>query len=123
MPATSVGTSPTEKAAVAQQATGADRDTTATAPVKALAAQAESAGQQGGAATTDSHSVTPTTIGTQSAATASDAKAAAQAQHLVEAMAAFDTRSATADNLATPPLQQSPLAAAAADSTVKPLLP
>ena len=123
VPATSVGTSPTEKAAVAQQATGADRDTTATAPVKALAAQAESAGQQGGVATTDSHPVTPTTIGTQSAATASDAKAAAQAQHLIETMAAFDTRSATADNLATPPLQQPPLAAAAADSTVKPLLP
>ena len=122
-PATSVGTSSTEKAAVAQQAAAADRDTTATAPVKALAAQAESAGQQGDAATTDSHSVTPTTSGTQSAATASDAKAAAQAQHLVEAMAAFDTRSATADNLATPPLQQPSLAAAAADSTVKPLLP
>ena len=122
-PTTSVGTSSTEKAAVAQQAAAADRDTTATAPAKALAAQAESAGQQGDAATTDSHSVTPTTIGTQSAATASDAKAAAQAQHLVEAMAAFDTRSATADNLATPPLQQPSLAAAAADSTVKPLLP
>ena len=123
VPATSIGTSSTEKAAVAQQATAADRDTTATAPVKALAAQVESAGQQGGVATTDSHPVTPTTIGTQSAATASDAKAAAQAQHLIEAMAAFDTRSATADNLATPPLQQTPLAAAAADSTVKPLLP
>ena len=122
-PATSVGTSSTEKAAVAQQATAADRDTTATAPAKALAAQVESAGQQGGVATTDSHPVTPTTSGTQSAATASDAKAAAQAQHLVEAIAAFDTRSATADNLATPPLQQPPLAAAAADSTVKPLLP
>ena len=123
VPATSVGTSSTEKAAVAQQATAADRDTTATAPAKALAAQAESAGQQGGAATTDSYPVTPTTSSTQSAATASDAKAAAQAQHLIEAMAAFDTRSATADNLATPPLQQPPLAAAAADSTVKPLLP
>ena len=123
VPATSIGTSSTEKAAVAQQATAADRDTTATAPAKALAAQVESAGQQGGVATTDSHPVTPTTIGTQSAATASDAKAAAQAQHLIEAMAAFDTRSATADNLATPPLQQTPLAAAAADSTVKPLLP
>jgi len=123
VPATSVGTSSTEKAAVAQQATAADRDTTATAPAKALAAQVESAGQQGGVATTDSHPVTPTTSGTQSAATASDAKAAAQAQHLVEAIAAFDTRSATADNLATPPLQQPPLAAAAADSTVKPLLP
>ena len=123
VPATSVGTSSTEKAAVAQQAAAADRDTTATAPAKALAAQVESAGQQGGVATTDSHPVTPTTIGTQSAATASDAKAAAQAQHLIEAMAAFDTRSATADNLATPPLQQPPLAAAAADSTVKPLLP
>ena len=122
-PTTSVGTSSTEKAAVAQQATAADRDTTATAPSKALAAQAESAGQQGGVATTDSYPVTPTTIGTQSAATASDAKAAAQAQHLIEAIAAFDTRSATADNLATPPLQQPPLAAAAADSTVKPLLP
>ena len=122
-PATSVGTSSTEKAAVAQQAAAADRDTTATAPVKALAAQAESTGQQGDAATTDSHSVTPTTSGTQSAATASDAKAAAQAQHLVEAMAAFDTRSATADNLATPSLQQPSLAAAAAGSTVKPLLP
>ena len=123
VPATSVGTSSTEKAAVAQQAAAADRDTTATAPAKALAAQVESAGQQGGVATTDSHPVTPTTSGTQSAATASDAKAAAQAQHLIEAMAAFDTRSATADNLATPPLQQPPLAAAAADSTVKPLLP
>ena len=123
MPATSVGTSSTEKAAVAQQAAAADRDTTATAPAKALAAQVESAGQQGGVATTDSHPVTPTTSGTQSAATASDAKAAAQAQHLIEAIAAFDTRSATADNLATPPLQQPPLAAAAADSTVKPLLP
>ena len=123
VPATSVGTSSTEKAAVAQQATAADHDTTATAPAKALAAQAERAGQQDGAATTDSHPVTPTTSGTQSAATASDAKAAAQAQHLIEAMAAFDTRSATADNLATPPLQQPPLAAAAADSTVKPLLP
>ena len=123
VPTTSVGTSSTEKAAVAQQATAADRDTTATAPSKALAAQAESAGQQGGVATTDSYPVTPTTIGTQSAATASDAKAAAQAQHLIEAIAAFDTRSATADNLATPPLQQPPLAAAAADSTVKPLLP
>ena len=123
VPATSVGTSSTEQAAVAQQAAAADRDTTATAPAKALAAQVESAGQQGGVATTDSHPVTPTTIGTQSAATASDAKAAAQAQHLIEAMAAFDTRSATADNLATPPLQQPPLAAAAADSTVKPLLP
>ena len=122
-PATSVGTSSTEKAAVAQQAAAADRDTTATAPAKTLAAQAENAGQQDGAATTDSHSVTPTTSGTQSAATASDAKAAAQAQHLIEAMAAFDTRSATADNLATPPLQQPPFAAAAADSTVKPLLP
>ena len=123
VPATSVGTSSTEKAAVAQQAAAADRDTTATAPAKALAAQVESAGQQGGVATTDSHPVTPTTSGTQSAATASDAKAAAQAQHLIEAMAAFDTRSATADNLATPPLQQPPFAAAAADSTVKPLLP
>ena len=123
VPATSVGTSSTEKAAVAQQAAAADRDTTATAPAKALAAQAESAGQQGGAATTDSYPVTPTTSSTQSAATASDAKAAAQAQHLIEAMAAFDTRSATADKLATPPLQQPPLAAAAADSTVKPLLP
>ena len=123
VPATSVGTSSTEKAAVAQQAAAADRDTTATAPAKALAAQVESAGQQGGVATTDSHPVTPTTIGTQSAATASDAKAAAQAQHLIEAMAAFDPRSATADTLATPPLQQPPLAAAAADSTVKPLLP
>ena len=123
VPTTSVGTLSTEKAAVAQQAAAADRDTTATAPAKALAAQVESAGQQGGVATTDSHPVTPTTIGTQSAATASDAKAAAQAQHLIEAMAAFDTRSATADKLATPPLQQPPLAAAAADSTVKPLLP
>ena len=123
VPATSVGTSSAKKAAIAQQATAADRDTTATAPVKALAAQAENAGQQGGAATTDSHSVTPTTGGTQSAATASDVKAAAQAQHLIEAMAAFDTRSATTDNLAAPPLQQPPLAAAAADSTVKPLLP
>ena len=122
VPATSVGTSSTEKAAVAQQVAAADRDTTATAPAKALAAQAKSAGQQNGAATTDSHPVTPTMSSTQSAATASDAKAAAQAQHLVEAMAAFDTRSATADNLATPPLQQPPLAAAAADSTVKPLL-
>ncbi|MFC0035610.1 calcium-binding protein [Cardiobacterium valvarum] len=122
-PATSVGTSSTEKAAVAQQAAAADRDTTATAPTKALAAQAKSAGQQGGAATTDSHPATPTTGGTQSAATARDTKAAAQAQHLIEAMAAFDARSATTDNLATPPLQQPPLAAAAADSTAKPLLP
>ena len=122
-PATSVGTSSTEKAAVAQQAAAADRDITATAPAKALAAQAESAGQQGGAATTDSHPATPTTSGVQSAATARDAKAAAQAQHLIEAMAAFDARSATADNLAAPPLQQPLLAAAAADSTAKPLLP
>ena len=43
-PATSVGTSSTEKAAVAQQATAAVRDTTATAPAKALAAHAVSSG-------------------------------------------------------------------------------
>ncbi|WP_174904597.1 calcium-binding protein [Cardiobacterium valvarum] len=122
-PATSVGTSSTEKAAVAQQAAAADRDTTATAPARALAAQVESAGQQGGAATTDSHPATPTTGGAQSAATARDAKAAAQAQHLIEAMAAFDARSATTDNLAAPPLQQPLLAAATADSAAKPLLP
>ena len=109
-------------AAGSAQSTTAASDARAAAPVKALTTQAASADSSQGATGTADGTAIPAASGAQSTAAASDARAAAQAQHLIEAMAAFDTRSATADNLAAPPLQQLPLAAADT-ATVKPLLP
>ena len=99
-----------------------DSSATAAAPVRVLTTQAASADSPQGATGTADGTATPAAGGAQSTTAASDARAAAQAQHLIEAMAAFDTRSAAADNLAAPPLQQPPLAAADT-ATVKPLLP
>ena len=100
-----------------------DSSATAAAPVRVLTTQAASVDSpQGATGGMADDSAAPAAGGAQSTTAASDARATAQAQHLIEAMAAFDTRSATADNLATPPLQQPPLAAADT-ATVKPLLP
>ena len=109
-------------AAGGAQSTAAATDGDAAAPVKALTMQAASADSPQGATGTADGTATPAADGAQSTTAASDARAAAQAQHLIEAMTAFDTRSAAADNLAAPPLQQPPLAAADT-ATVKPLLP
>ena len=116
-------------------ANSAAADAGATGVNKTAAATADNAPSGADSQTTTAPAASEATVtetenankAAESTATAAtpdiDAQAAAQAHRLITAMAASDGRSASTEALAAPPLQQPPLAAAATDSTAKPLLP